>query len=286
MNKEIVLTYCPSSIEKNRICGHTFEVMDYFLLFFEFGYPVKIFIQEHISKELVYKSWEDKYILPKNYKKYIIFSQKKIIISKDILIFTGGFHNGYLEKYKLIYKKIILMRCNPFFKYDILKLKNYIVLEDQRVYEKYGLSTNGIHYVKKINFKYFKSIKNVEQNKTLIYINSNLRKMPDNILKEKDKYLVITGDTQLDESYLKAPVFDLFEKFSTFLYTETTRKFDCSPRLIAECKFYNKEVLFNFNKEDYFKIDSGLYWRWLDIKDNFKNLYLTKNDEIIKLIKD
>jgi len=284
MNTEIILTYCPSTLEKNRICGHTFEVMDYFLLFYDMEYSgIKILIQENIDKEIMYNAWEDKYNLPKDYKKYIIFSQKKIILSKNILIFTGGLYDNYLQNYKLIYKKLILMRCEPTFNYNKLSLKKYIVLEDNRVYSKYNLSINGIHYIKKIYFKRYKKI-NSTSAKILIYINSNLRKIPKNILKEKEKYLIITGDSQPDKSYLKAPIKNLFEKFGIFLYTETTRRFDCSPRLIAECKFYNKKIIFNFNIIDYFKTDSGLKYRWYDIQNNFNNLILNKDDTLIKVI--
>ena len=138
---DIVLTYIPSNVEKNRICGHTFEVMDYFLLLYDIGYKnIKIIIQENIDPQMVYDAWEDKYDLPKDYKKYIEFTKKKIIMSKNILIFTGGIDKNYLYNHKIVYKKLILMRCNPDINYDALKLKNYIVLEDQRVYKKYELS--------------------------------------------------------------------------------------------------------------------------------------------------
>lgn len=286
MNKEIILTYVPSSSEKNRICGHTFEVMDYFLLFYDLGYlNAKILIQEAAPKNLFYNAWEDKYNLPIDYKKYIIFSTRKIIISKNILIYTGGFFENDESKYNLIYKKLLFMRCAEYYDYKDIALKNFNVLEDTRVYSNVGLSKNSIHYIKKIYFKRYKDIIKSD-NKILVYINSNLRKIPENILKEKEKYLIITGDSQIDKSYLKAPVPKLFEKFNTFLYTETTKQFDCSPRLIAECQFYNKKVIFNFNTLDYFKKDAGLRWRWYDIKNNFKSLELNENDDIIKLMRD
>jgi len=288
MTKEIILTYCPSESERDRICGHTFEVMDYFLLLREVGYiNTKILIQDNIEKKLIFKAWEDKYNLPKDYKKNIKFSKSKVVLSKHTLIFVDGMYDYYWDRYKLVYKKLILFKCNPSTPHiNILNDPKILLLQDFRIYKDNQNLSNCIDYIKKINFKYFKNIKKSKQNKTLVYINSNLRKIPNNIEKEKEKYLVITGDSQPDKSYLKAPVYNLFEKFDTFLYTETTKTFDCSPRLIVECFFYNKKVIFNFNTEEYFKNDLGLKYRWYDINNNFESLFLIKDDEIIKIIKE
>jgi hypothetical protein len=268
--------------------------MDYFLLFWDLGYRnIKILIQEDIKKEMVYDAWEDKYILPEDYQKYIVFSKSKIIISKDILIFTGGLYKNYIDESKLIYKKLLIMRCEPFFNYNSLKdlkLKNFVVLEDQRIYKKYRISVNSKHYIKKIYFKRYKNLEKPVRNKTLIYINTNLRfiELPE---KEDKNILYVSGDTDttgtFPEYVLKAPVPKLFNKFNKFLYTKTTRSFDCSSRLITECKFYNKEVLWNFNFEEYSGPDygdTGLYWRNYDIQNNFKSLELTEKDDICYII--
>jgi hypothetical protein len=68
-----------------------------------------------------------------------------------------------------------------------------------------------------------------------------------------------------------------------FYYTKVNKKFDCSPRFIAECEYYNKEVVYLI---DYLEEDKGLFWRKYDIENNFKSIFLNENDEIIKIIKD
>ena len=290
---EIILTYMPSDDEKERICGHTFEVMDYFLLLYDNNIKSTILIQENIPKEKIFQAWEDKYILPEDYKKHINFSQKNIILSTNVLVFTGGLDNNYLSTRKLIYKKLIVMRCNPYVDYSNILNNNVILLEDKRVYKQFQTYLNTIHYIKKIYFNRYKTLGVVEE-KTLVYINSNLRKIdyinPD--------YLYVSGD-KLDKNYsnynniLIAPVQNLFEKFNTFLYTGTTRQFDCSPRFVVECAFYGKKIQFDFDFNNYAKKhsgDSGLYWRMFDIKKLYKstylrNLSLTKNDKFLELIK-
>lgn len=286
--KEIILTYCPSNVEKDRICGHTFEVMDYFLMLWDAGIQSKILIQEDISKEKIFQAWEDKYNLPDGYQEFIKFKKyPKVIISKDILIFTSGFHIGYVEQTRLIYKKLLLMRCNPFYDYtNLLKKKNIHLLQDDRVYQKFG-ETKDINYIKKIYFKRYKTLQKYSA-KTLVYLNTNLRKIDNlvNIEQQKDT-LYVSGDKMDVPGILVAPVPNLFQKFSKFLYTKTSRQFDCSPRLITECIFYDKEIIWDFDFNEYAQEntgDTGLYWRWFDIQNNFWSLELTQEDDILKYL--
>ena len=283
MSKKITLTYAPSTNEKNRICGHTFEVMDYFLLLYDLGYRnINILIIEDISPELLFNAWEDKYILPSDYKSFITFSKKKIIIS-GILIFTSGFYKGFLDKYTLVYKKLIIFSCNPYFNYSKISLKNFIVLEDKRIYKNNFIHSR--HYIKKIYFKRYKKLR-ISENKTLIYINNNLRKIE---VKYNPNTLIVSGNSgNFPEFVVNAPVENLFEKFDKFLYTKTTRRFDCSPRLITECKFYKKEVIWDFDFDEYCGKDygdTGLYWRNYDIQNNFRSLELKEDDYICEIMK-
>ena len=78
------------------------------------------------------------------------------------------------------------------------------------------------------------------------------------------------------------PVDNLFDKFSTYIYTPVPRKWDCSPRFIAECKYYGKEVI--YHNIDYWDVDLGLYWRKHDIDNEFDSLFLRDADEIIPIL--
>lgn len=39
------------------------------------------------------------------------------------------------------------------------------------------------------------------------------------------------------------PLDNIFNEFDTYIYTPTSKNWDCSSRLIPECKFFNKEVI-------------------------------------------
>jgi len=286
LNAGIVLTYSPSTIEVDRICGHTFEVLDYFLLLYDCGIQSTILIQDRTKKEIIFNAWEDKYDLPEDYQDFVVFSSSTKIITKGILVFTDGFYENYLDNRTLIYKKLFLMRCSRTFDYNTIQKKNVFLLQDERVYSKKDYDgIQNINYIKKIYFKRYRKLQEPTQDKTLVYVTSNLRKIPDNII--EDDYLIITGDKQDTKGYLKSPVPNLFQKFSTYLYTETTVQFDCSSRLLAECIFYNKKIKYNFNFQDYCSSDSGdtgLYFRHLDVHYNFQSINLDKDDAIIKIL--
>ena len=73
---------------------------------------------------------------------------------------------------------------------------------------------------------------------------------------------------------------DFMEKFDTYIYTPVERQFDCSPRLVTECSFYNKNVLINVNY-----VDIGLKTRYEDCK-HIECLDLNENDKILEVIYD
>ena len=307
---DILLTYTPSDKEINRICGHTFQVMDYYLYFKDLGLNVKILIQDKIKKELIYEVWEDKYLLNKlnyNYKPDILFYSFKEIYAKNI-IYTNGIYPSDLDyinnkRNKIFYKNIISFRCDPKINYSFfLKRKNYYLLYDKRLYKdskEIFNHPNSINYIKKINFKYFKDLKqsnSSKKSKYLIYVNSFLRNslnekdLKEILLKKDSSEILFVSSTSLSKEQIKfykefgelkyAPVKNLFNQFDTFIYTPNIRNFDCSPRLLTECKFYNKEIIINFD----IKKDIGAYWRWYDIQNNFESLELKEGDDIEKFI--
>ena len=71
----------------------------------------------------------------------------------------------------------------------------------------------------------------------------------------------------------------LFELFDTFIYFHADKWFDPRPRLMHECAFYKKEIIY-INETNC--ID-GSYFRYNDLNINgLANRFLTREDEIIK----
>lgn len=60
----------------------------------------------------------------------------------------------------------------------------------------------------------------------------------------------------------KLPITDLFSSFDYYIYTDTPKNFDCSPRLLTEAQFYGKGVILTRTQEKKIKENSGLNRRW------------------------
>jgi hypothetical protein len=268
-NSDILLTFSWGNFSHG-VSGHLFECIDYYLLLKEY-FKVKILIPEKIEKykEII----EDKYRLSKDEIQDILDNTMQIIkptlVKSNIIFFTDGSYKN-IQRLNLVYNKIICFACGDFTLLDNDK-KNLYVLLDKRVYSK--IPKDSFDYKKKLFFGKYK--KDVEKgDKTLIYATENCRKT--------DKEL----PNQLKLTKKDLPYLGLFNEFNTYYYTPVPRKFDCSPRLLAECKFYKKKVIFDEEVLDYFEEDKGLYWRWYDIQNDFESLFLTYDDEIVRIIKD
>ena len=60
--------------------------------------------------------------------------------------------------------------------------------------------------------------------------------------------------------------------------------FDCSPRLIAECKHYEKNVIYHNIDEQLLKVDLGLKYRRHDIENDFDSIKLKPDDKIVSIL--
>ena len=131
------------------------------------------------------------------------------------------------------------------------------------------------NYKMKFLFDKFKDLKKVEEG---IYVN-----IPDyNKIDSLDKYALVES-LNLPQKPL---IFkdgkhrnNLFEKFDTYLYYHINGWFDPHPRLIIECFFYGKEIIYINNLQ----IKDGSYYRYRDLLENgIGERELTKDDEIIQ----
>jgi hypothetical protein len=269
-DKDLIITYSWSSVNHG-ICGHTFEAIDYYLLLSQY-FDVGLLFAEDISWEDIKILLDDRYQLTKdeieNLKKNTIFQNRPSLYKvKNILFVDGGIN--MINQYVLLCNNIFMFACGQEIKNTQEK---YIILQDFRIYPEIPKS---IDYKKKLFFGKYKPKWFYEKgDKTLIYATENCRKTD----KELPNQLKLTKED--------LPYPNLFDEFDTYYYTPVPRKFDCSSRLLAECKFYNKKVIFDKEVKEYFEEDKGLYWRWHDIQNDFESLFLTYDDDIIKIIKD
>lgn len=280
--KEFDVTITTSWETNHGISGHLFEMIEYFYhLKFHKKKSVCIFISNGITPEqfrialLKYDFSYDEYSIILN---NTFFNNKpKVLIANDILFVDGTLRNGSSE---IFCKRKIVFRCAP---NEDLSIAD-IVLQDFDVYQELENSKN---YKKKILFDKFKKIENFN-NAFMMYSTSNAKMLSkeniQNIINKygENKYIILSNkkfDVPDNVELLMVPIENLWEKFSTYIYTELLPSsiIDCSPRFIAECKHYNKKVIYEISD-----INKGLEVRIKDLEDISK-ITLDETDEITEI---
>ena len=152
----------------------------------------------------------------------------------------------------------------------------------------------SINYKKKINFDILKQVDTCTESTGLIYATINCRQILDTDLLqvadsyEFEKYVVITEQCRSipDDrfEFTVPPLQDMFSRFNTYIYTPTRGMFDGSPRLPAECKHYDRDVIYHNIDNDYLDHDTGLKNRMLDIESDFDSIRLSESDDIINIL--
>jgi hypothetical protein len=270
------------------ICGHTYEVIDYYHILRN-DFKVGILLCEDTDWLTFESSIKSKYDFTDDeiadIKANTIFSNRPTLVKGRNILFTdGGVFN--LESVTLLFDNIFYFACGNKEVKDNDK-DNVWILQDDRVYE--PVKRNGINYKKRILFDRLKQLNNV-QDQLLVYATKNCRDLDSHeFLREYGKpVMVITNKENQPKAmdgftFVIPPVDNLFEQFNTYVYTPVKRKWDCSPRFIAECKYYGKQVV--FHNIDYWEQDRGLYWRNWDIENDFDSLYLRTSDDIVNILK-
>lgn len=284
---DLWLTYSWSSVNHG-ICGHTYEVIDYFYILKNY-FKVGILLCEDTDWDTFEKSIRSKYAFTEEeileYKNNtVLLNRPRLLRGKNILFTDGGIVNT--RDLTLLFDNVIYFACGNKEVKNNTKNNSWI-LQDDRVYD--SVKCNGINYKKKILFEKLKPI-SVSKDAVLVYATKNCRNLDsyEELSQYGNNILAITNKENKPKdiqgvTFVIPPVAELFEQFTTYVYTPVKRKWDCSPRFIAECKYYGKQVI--YHDIDYWDTDLGLYWRKWDIDNNFESLFLTGDDEIVPILK-
>lgn len=275
------------------ICGHLFEAVDYYH-FLKKYYTVEILIGEKLTNEEINVSLSKYNVTDVK----INFGKPKIINARNsILLYVDGNLNT-----DIVYnvKNILLFPCG---------IKDYTFLQDLHFKEKITMlldkrlgytvpnTIKSFDYNKKINFDELKKI-DKKSNDILIYSTSHCKLISNKII---EKYLKITKenivvlvnkDSELLSnpiqnkriSYHIVPYNNMYSLIGTYIYTPINRKWDCSNRMIPECKFFNINVIIDDEiDEEYLKYDKALYYR-IEDSNNLDLVALRDNDNILRII--
>jgi hypothetical protein len=279
--KQYQITLTTSYEARHGVCGHMFEMIEYFMHFrFHKNLNAAILLTDGTQLPEFYSAIQNKYDLTDDelsqFKEHTYVSyQPKVILTNTLLIVDGSLRTFGAD---LIASKIVLLRCAE----DDIVHENVLVLQDNEVYNPLP---NSIHYKKKVLFEKFKKYDVSSPNVAMFYLTTNCREIGNNEVQKIiskypfDKYIAISNNLlNIDGVEVKkAPVDNIWSLFDTYIYTNTAKKFDCSPRFIVECEYYGKNVVYEI---DYF--DKGLEVRRQDMKKGI--VALTAEDEICSKI--
>jgi len=279
---DIVLT---TSFEfKFGVCGHMFEMIDYYYAVKEYtSLTPCILLADGTSKQELLSAVKQKYtdLIIDNIVEHPC---PKVIIANNLLVVDGS---PRLKNADLLVNNIFLFRCSESdFSYYTSKHKNVILMQDFEIYGEQLDSIETIDYKKKILFSKYKPMLGDSDVAAMFYLTDVCRAIPqlelEQLIKKYNfnKNIILTNNTNLyslDNVY-QVPVDNIWDKFSTYIYTKVPRQIDCSSRFILECEHYGKEVIY----------DIDYYDRALEVrkKDGLTGTELLPNDKFLKLLNE
>lgn len=119
----------------------------------------------------------------------------------------------------------------------------------------------GEHFEKRINFDIYLDFKNdVQFEHLFLGTNPKYYQTAERLVPKYTSYGILTyNDTYINHSYnnVFVPIENLMGIFNTYVYAKET--FDPAPRIIQECKFFNKGMIYDRDKSI---VDGGsVYWK-------------------------
>lgn len=289
----------------HRISGHMFEMIEYHYIL-STKYNVKmLFGDPKLTPEILRSIITDKYTFTLSERERIlqntifVTEPPKYVLGKTALFVDGCIYRMEPEGVKLVFDNIYSFKCSSVEHLHDLKGHNVIPLLDKRVYcDVNPEDTNiGIDYRKKMLLsKLKKSVKSPNVTTGMLYLTKNCRSLElKDVIKicerfDFQQYIIVTDTDDYSSlesdiiTIMKAPVHDLFDKFTGYIYTPLNGVWDGSPRLPVECKINNKQFLTYKIGDDYLSRDRGLFYRLKDIDENIDQLELKLDDRILDIL--
>jgi hypothetical protein len=287
------------------VSGHIYEMIEYYYTL-KNRFNVGLLICENITPIKLREICSEKYNFTAEELDDIVNNTTfhltpRVVRGKYLLVVDGNISRAFVGNgIKLIFKKIFCFRCSPRDSTWNLPYTNVVLLQDQRVYKDKD-SNHAIDYKKKILFDRYRAIDSKPTRTNMLYLTSNCRSMNLHDIHKcisthtNEQYIILTNspdrytslNVECDVSFPSLPVNDIFSKFDNYIYTPVSSScdcFDCSPRFIAECHFYNKHVKYYGLSQEYISKDTGLFYRRLDIDTDFSSLNLTDSDMIYEIL--
>ena len=276
------------------LSGHLYEQIEYHFLSLQKGLKSVILLSDGTKKDTLILALKNKYNFTNQeincFEETVIECQRpKILITKNLCVVDGSTLFANCVVYA---NNIYLLRCSEstFTNFTNSKsIKKVHLLQDFLVYGNTIDDKNIVlvDYVKKIMWNRYKSPKQAKKNVGLLYLTTNMRKLSNDDIKNIidksvcEEFILITNNVSIYKDInndkikvIQGPVNNIFELFDTYIYTPTSKQFDCSPRFIVECDVFGKNVEYFIDYDD-----PGIIARKKHIKNNLLSLHLDKDDK-------
>ena len=235
------------------------------------GYPAQIVIVRHrnFSKEQYIEAIKTKYTTYENVfiDSYIDhIDETTLILGRSMMTLSWQSFNDYNEIQQETLKQLfggkvisVYSENHPTLYHKAIEFyqpKQIVDLCDTEVYP------NGVgdHFEKRINFEIYKPHIDDIQFKYLFFgTNDKYYAAAEKALENFPDYGILTYDAKyvnINYNNVFVPVKNVLGIFDTYIYTKET--FDPAPRIIQECKYFNKDMIYLRDKNI---VDGGsVYW--------------------------
>jgi len=261
----------------NSVNGAVIDVIEYFLALLDQNKNVKLLVinYNYKFKSIIENLIKDRYIIDNlNFKDNII-----------------NINKGNLLHYK--FDRLLILDYTTLYRVKgLIRIKNdkskIIILSDLHTdNKKYVISKKlypdgCVNYYGEMPFVY----KDHQYNMKFLFSRYKM-------IKNAKETILLHSPENIDYSFIpnlnlpNKPIIyktgqhkqNLFELFDTFVYYHANKWYDPRPRLMHECAFYNKKIIY-FNNTN---VIDGSYYRYKDlILNGLKNRWLNGDDEVIK----
>jgi hypothetical protein len=126
-----------------------------------------------------------------------------------------------------------------------------------------GIYPNGIgeHFEKTINFGIYKlNTNNIQFKHLFLGTNDKYYASVEKVIQDYPNHGILTYNenyVNINNNNVFVPVENLMGMFETYVYTKET--FDPAPRIIQECKYFGKEVI--YLRDNTIKDGGSVYWK-------------------------
>ena len=228
------------------ICHRNFTQQDYIRtitakyihcknIVFDTFVPSKNDVTLVMGRSMITMSWQ-------NFKDYKIEQQDSLM-----QLFSNKVIAVYSENHPVDYPKAV----------NFYSTKKIIDICDTEIYP------NGVgeHFEKTINFGIYKlNTNNIQFKHLFLGTNNKYYASVEKVIQDYPNHGILTYNenyVNINNNNVFVPVENLMGMFETYVYTKET--FDPAPRIMQECKYFGKEVIYLRDKT--IKDGGSVYWK-------------------------